>query len=237
MIQVSNNCIFPCPALLHSYIQFRCFAVEIIYDPTKPNKHFPFFINDFSDDPDATTQLHDGYTITLERVDPGQLENEMFGAWVEENREDAVMVCLPYLSFGHQFGSDEHKNRAAMLNAKGKIVFRARHELGYHLHSEEILSSGDVKQPASGLRVVYFRIIFPTGTVLTDKTYGSDGRLDLNALAYRIEDGLKELTFDCFWHVSFLEDKPRFADKKKQKKKSSYLDDACEGMLNAMNAN
>ena len=234
LIQVSN--IFLQPSLCQTTTSSQSviiFPVNIRYDPVKPNRHFPFFITDFTDDPDKDGQLHDGYMICMDRVDPAQLENEMFAAWVEENREDAVIIRVPYMSFGHQMASEERKDRAAFLESKGKIVHRARHELGFHLHTEEILASGNPKEASDGFRSTYFRITFPPGTHLTAAAYGTDGELNLNAIAYKSTEGVKELYFDIQWHVSLVEDKPRFKDKKKMKK-ASYLDDACEGMAQGM---
>ena len=155
----------------------------------------------------------------------------MYECFLDDTHEDAVIVRLPYLSHNMQYDHKQRTGRAKALNDLGKVVHRPRHELGVSTGIRAVLLSGNPKVAHDGFRSVYYRITFP-GVVLTDKVYGSDGKLNLNLMAHKSTKGVTELTFDIHWHVKIDEDSPRyyqFGDET-EKEKPDALAAAMEGM-------
>ena len=62
-----------------------CDAELITYSPDDPVQHAPFIIGKFLNDkpPERDGEMHDGFIIRLERVDPGQLKAGMYEAFID----------------------------------------------------------------------------------------------------------------------------------------------------------
>ena len=204
-----------------------------MYNPQEPNRHYPFYINSFTDDNHPYTRiLNDGYAITMKCVDPQQLEFGMYAARIEENQPDCILIRIPYLDDATQDANKANiwAVRANFLNSQNVITHRPRHELGYNLAMQRIRSSGNPDVAMDGLRSTFFRIGFPTGTVLTDAVYGDGlGYLTLDAIAHQPDGKAGQVCIDITWKVSIVEEPPRYAEDQKRKKKS-YLTEAMKGL-------
>lgn len=193
--------------------------------------HHPFFISEFTDDESPETkELIDGFTIILFRCDPAQLQTGMYKAWVEENQDDSVIVCLPYLTHGMQFDSEVRSDRTKELNEKGKMVHRSHHELGLSQSLQTVLNSGKKKLISDGFRCTCYRITFPGHQLTSGKHYGAGGVLKLNPCGWKSNIGLKETSIDIQWHVSIVEETKRFAKLPMETGDPDYFADAIEGM-------
>ena len=203
-----------------------------MYNPQEPNRHYLFYLNSFTDDDPPSRVLNDGYAITLKRVDPAQLEFGMYAAKIEENRPDSVLIRIPYLDDATQDAekAEIRATRAKFLNSQNIITQRARHELGYNLAMQRIRSSGNPDVHLDGLRSTWFRVSFPTGTVLTDSVYGDgSGYLTLDAIAHQPDGTKGQVSIDICWKISIVEEPLRYAEDQKRKKKS-YLTEAMKGL-------
>jgi len=187
-------------------LTFSFLTEEIVFNPEEPQLHHPFIICNFvNDEEPQTSLLSNGFTITLERTDPAQLRDGMFGACLEENMnmntsdhwlsyiispcvylcsEDSLIIRIPYLTHGMQHSLEERMNCCKELNAAGKIAYRQAHNFAMISTVQQVLDLGNQTVRAAGARVVFYRIIFP-GMVLEDKVYGKDGRLTLFASGWK----------------------------------------------------
>ena len=142
-----------------------------------------------------------------------------------------MIVRKPYLSHGSQHEPEDRTVRAKDLNNNpdSNVVFRSAQELGLSTAYQAILNSRKQDVPSDGHRSVYYKIIFDED--LTDKVFGNKGVLHLHPIAWKSSQGVKELMFDIYWHVSFFidYDDPRY-EKRQTHRQRDYLADATQGM-------